>query len=348
VITWLSSYPRSGNTFVRILLNSGFAAGSCSVYNDTDISGNADLASITGHRALPERINDADFDLEAQRAGKQVVFVKTHEITPALVNPGDRVIYIVRDGREAVMSHARYERDIMQRDVSVRELIMGMHFPGGSWADHLRNWNPLGREDTLLLRFEELITDPDAALDRLSEFTGLPVRSRDIPEFVDLQQIDARFFSSGQKDSYRHSMPADAEALFWLHCHREMRAMAYLDNAPEWLARLDKALLEQITDALQRSATDLVARQAQMQQASQQQAEQQQAHIHYRDRLVRELRHDLDHQTRELELMRAQTFQIQDELAFYYRAFNTRDEQLEQFLLNDPQLRLARLVRKTS
>jgi hypothetical protein len=121
-----------------------------------------------------------------------------------------------------------------------------------------------------------------------------------------------------------------------------------LDNAPEWLARLDKALLEQITDALQRSATDLVARQAQMQQASQQQAEQQQAHIHYRDRLVRELRHDLDHQTRELELMRAQTFQIQDELAFYYRAFNTRDEQLEQFLLNDPQLRLARLVRKTS
>jgi len=347
VITWLSSYPRSGNTFLRILLKSGFDAGSCSVYNDADISANADLAAIAGHQALPGRINDADFDLESLRAGEQVAFVKTHEISPDLVGPNDRVIYVVRDGREATLSHARYERDIMQRDVTVRELVMGMHFPGGSWADHLRNWNPLGRGDTLLLRFEELVADPDSALDRLAEFTGLPIRSRNIPGFRDLQQMDGRFCSSGRKDSYRDTMPPDVQTLFWLRSHRQMRAMAYMDHAPQWLDGLDGPILEEITLALQQAATDLAGRQSRLQQAAQEHAAQQQAHILYRDRLVREQRQNLDSQTSELELMRAQTFQLQDELAFYYRAFISRDEDLEQFLSNDPHLRLARLARGT-
>ena len=98
---------------------------------------------------------------------------------------------------------------------------------------------------------------------------------------------------------------------------------------------------------MQQAAEDLAGRQSRQQQAAQEHTAQQQAHIHYRDRLVRELRQTLDSQTRELELLRVQTFQLQDELAFYYRAFISRDENLEQFLSSDPRLRLARLARET-
>lgn len=61
MIVWLASYPRSGNTFLRVLFRHVFGIETYSVYNDLlDIGSDGDISAVTGHRPLPER---CDFDL---------------------------------------------------------------------------------------------------------------------------------------------------------------------------------------------------------------------------------------------------------------------------------------------
>ena len=92
MIIWLASYPRSGNTYFRVLLNTIFGVKTYSIHNDThDIAADQSTVEIVGHEHLPE-----DFDLDRARLSNSIYVIKTHAPPQ---NETDMAIYLVRDGR---------------------------------------------------------------------------------------------------------------------------------------------------------------------------------------------------------------------------------------------------------
>ncbi|HRW76650.1 MAG TPA: sulfotransferase domain-containing protein, partial [Saprospiraceae bacterium] len=87
---WLASFPRSGNTFFRNVLYE--------VYG---------IESSTYHQ-------EANYPLEADY--DQFDVVKTHLLPSQLVPADPRIkkVYIVREGRDALVSIAHHRKDIVQ------------------------------------------------------------------------------------------------------------------------------------------------------------------------------------------------------------------------------------------
>lgn len=99
MIVWIASYPRSGNTFMRILLHRLYGATSSTIYDVDGVAPRlgADLVGYKKH-SMPYR---------SMRESDTVHFVKTHRPCDELVSNEDRAICLVRDGRDAVVSWAR-------------------------------------------------------------------------------------------------------------------------------------------------------------------------------------------------------------------------------------------------
>lgn len=161
---WLACFPRSGSSFLRLILKQAFGLRSTSLYEGEiarwDIApGTADLI---GHYERGRRYDPAE------KAASEIV--KTNE--PPLDDAP--AIYLVRDGRSALVSYFHYLNDIQGLPVTFEELIRGEIFPG-FWADHCKAWNPMKRPRTLLLRFEDLTRAPKAACAKISDFLEMPV-----------------------------------------------------------------------------------------------------------------------------------------------------------------------------
>src|ERR1043166_1341802 len=97
MIIWLASYPRSGNTFLRIVLNRLYGISTYSIYDDNDPVAQRVGPDLLGYRPKPNC-------RELMANGPNLFFTKTHKRRKGDTNP---VIYLVRDGRDAVVSQAR-------------------------------------------------------------------------------------------------------------------------------------------------------------------------------------------------------------------------------------------------
>jgi hypothetical protein len=97
VVIWLTSYPRSGNTFLRVVLHSLYGVPTYSVYHDDDPVAQRVGPDLVGYRPLPD-------DREALSASAEAYFVKTHKRRKA---DGHPAICLVRDGRDAAVANAR-------------------------------------------------------------------------------------------------------------------------------------------------------------------------------------------------------------------------------------------------
>ena len=111
---WLASYPRSGNTFLRLILNQVFGLRTASVYKAETRSWEVapGLVEIIGHY---EEVSPSQPRIEAPR------IVKTHD------GPSDEgpAIYIVRDGRSSIVSYFHYLRDIELLNIALEDIVTG-------------------------------------------------------------------------------------------------------------------------------------------------------------------------------------------------------------------------------
>jgi hypothetical protein len=137
-------------------------------------------------------------------APKSAAFVKTHG-TP---EDDDPAIYVIRDGRAAIVSYFHYIRNLQDSSVTLERVIRGDVW-GGSWSDHVRRWNPLHRPNTLLLYYENLISDLPAECARLAVF--LDRELLDVPTHLDfdgLRALNPIFFPSGDNEErFREIFP---------------------------------------------------------------------------------------------------------------------------------------------
>lgn len=171
---WLASYPRSGNTYLRVLMNAGFGTVVASKYDENYDAFPEAFGCLLG-RSSPDRFR----------------IVKTHDVE----TDGTPAIYVVRDGRAAKVSYFHFCRRF-EFERPIESIILG-DTPFGSWSGHYRGWQPATRPNTLLLRFEDITARPDDAIEQLADFLGTRPTGRFMGDFVTLQATSPDFFRSG-------------------------------------------------------------------------------------------------------------------------------------------------------
>jgi hypothetical protein len=225
VIIWLASYPRSGNTFFRALLKHVYDIVVYEPY-PSDPALTAPFKEIIGDGQL-------SLSLAEMSRRRDRYIVKTHDM-PADDQPA---IYLVRDGRDALLSHARFMLDYDRASANpggyygtLRQLIEAPPF--GGWSTNVMAWTTR-RASTVLVKFEQLIAAPLHELRRAMSAIGseLPeIRTTDPPGFGELHRKIPQFFRAGRVGAWRDEMPDNLHALFW-HRHGDaMRKVGYTDG----------------------------------------------------------------------------------------------------------------------
>jgi hypothetical protein len=235
MIVWLASYPRSGNTFLRIVLHRLFGLPTYSIYDDDDPVAQRVGTDLVGYRPKPDR--------ETMVASNEVYFTKTHKRRKADQFPA---IYLVRDGRDAVVSHARLRysmqnpeagqsiasfEDMLRKEIT-RPFVEDQP-SSGTWGGNVLNWLDSKGATLQVLRYEELMSDPCASVVRAVEALVPSLVSREsveIPSFDELHSTDPDFFRRGVVRSHRDEMPQSLHELFWAQPENEaaMKALGYV------------------------------------------------------------------------------------------------------------------------
>jgi hypothetical protein len=218
LIVWLASFPRSGNTFLRIVLHRMYGLRASTVY---DVDGVAERvgADLIGYEDRPGTIDE-------MRSAATLHLVKTHSARHAAVAEEDRAICLVRDGRDAVVSWARLRaapgeqpyRDQLETVIARPRDRGAGHWDSGSWGTNVLSWLRPPAPHRRLLRFEDLVRDPvpavAAAIDALApELEAQPAVA--IPSFAELNALDGGFFRRGVVGTHAEELPDDLERAFW-------------------------------------------------------------------------------------------------------------------------------------
>jgi hypothetical protein len=201
LITWLASYPRSGNTLLRAILKQCFGLSSQSIHDDTELD-TPGVREAIGHEGGG---NDPHRFIEDARRDARSLYVKTHELPGHDMHPA---IYVVRDGRSAVVSH-RYH---LGRETCLPDIIRGERTP--SWSEHVEAWALSGRPSTLVVRYEDLAVADPRTLQQIAAFLDRPLlRAFDI-SFDRLHALNPKIFRRGSDAANISEMDAVSLRLF--------------------------------------------------------------------------------------------------------------------------------------
>ena len=204
-LVWLASYPKAGNTWVRLFLAAYTQSGQDELdINSVDVSlhaGNRDLFDrVIGLEAsdlTPAEIERFRPDVYRQLAveAEEPLFLKVHDRwrrTPdggALFPPETTAatIYIVRDPRAVAPSFASHYScaldDAIDRmatpdyGIAARldRLASQLPQPIGSWSQHVTSWLDQPELPVHLVRYEDLHAAPEAHFAEILRCAGLPV-----------------------------------------------------------------------------------------------------------------------------------------------------------------------------
>lgn len=226
MIIWLASYPRSGNTFVRILLRQIYGIDTYSLYKDKELTDCPRLCEMAGHLPM-------DRSIETMAREDRRFIVKTHEL------PQDDypALFLVRDGRDTLMSYAHYIVDYhsdghgSNLERVMRSLILDPGYFGG-WGAHTLAWSRR-LAPTAIITFEEMAQSPDPrelvirAMRQLGQSDPPPAAGLPAPLFSALRDIEPRLFREGRTGGWMGELPPELHTLFWRRHGEAMCAMGY-------------------------------------------------------------------------------------------------------------------------
>ena len=161
--TFLISYPKSGNTWTRFLVAN-------LAYPDTP----ADFSNIDTLTPDPEALSKRRL---ARMPRPRIL--KSHQyFHPRYM----RVIYIVRDPRDVLLSqfHFHRKRQVIGDDYPLEKFVgrflAGETTPYGSWGENVASWLATreNKPGFLLLRYEDMLEDAARELEKVAAFLGIP------------------------------------------------------------------------------------------------------------------------------------------------------------------------------
>ena len=236
---WIASFPRSGNTWMRVLLSAIVAPETC----PPDLNALPLRGDVASSRSLFEDLTLLDSRLlrpdeidrlrpavhEALPAGSgRELFIKSHEAftlladgTPLLGRAARAAVYLARDPRDVAVSLRHFFGGDDQQAMTLLNdpgscLAAG---DGGhterrlnGWSGHARSWLDQVTVPTCVVRYEDLLADTPAALSRVVDHLDLAATDAD----VDRAARQASFAELQQQERLRgfKEKPATAAAFF--------------------------------------------------------------------------------------------------------------------------------------
>ncbi|GAA1672133.1 hypothetical protein GCM10009733_081650 [Nonomuraea maheshkhaliensis] len=207
VIIWVASFPRSGNTFPRIVLKHLYGVRTSTVY---DVDGVAERlgSELIGFEERSSSIGE-------MRASERPHFVKTHRQRAGEEDPA---ICLVRDGRDSITSWARLN-GAPDFEAEARRIIDRREAVGtGSWGRNVLSRLRPPAPHRVPLRHEDLIREPRRAVEQAVAAlvpSLRPLPDARIPTFAELRQVDGGFFRRGHTGTHADELPDELHRLFW-------------------------------------------------------------------------------------------------------------------------------------
>ena len=176
---FIVSYPKSGNTWTRFLIAN-------LLHPEEKVS----FANID--RLVPE---SEELSRRALDRLEHPRIMKTHQYFDPRYK---RVIYVVRDPRDVVVSQYHFFRkrrrieDNYPLSQFVSRFVAGTACDYGSWGENVSSWTATryNHPGFLLLRYEDMLTDTPKHLSRIASFIGIPASPDQIAEAVDHSAAD--------------------------------------------------------------------------------------------------------------------------------------------------------------
>lgn len=208
----IASYPRSGNTFLRNIFLDLFGIFSWNNYHRYRF-----LRETLDHPMIKKRdrffLNDQLYRPEDLLELLPFQVIKTHDLPESnkeFLNTQPFVIYIIRDGRDAVISEAHHRSDIVEPGSSFAEnLKEAVEAPGGShfggWSHNVKAWLPLA---DLVIHFEQLISEPELCCRKIASALSLPEPDfSKMPTFESQRSGKSAFITEKRLETYRDTFP---------------------------------------------------------------------------------------------------------------------------------------------
>lgn len=239
-IIWLASYPKSGNTWLRVFLANLLAPGDAPAgINELDGVGHGaarhlfdDFAGVDSSDLTPDELDalrpGVYEAMTAESAGP--IFLKTHDAycstasgEPVLARRATAAaVYIVRSPLDVAPSYAFHRGTSVDESIAVMadedHTMAGLGRRGrrqvpqrlGSWSSHVASWLDASGIPLHVVRYEDMSLRSRTAFGAVADFLGLEVtdealhRAMEHSDFAELRRQEDEFgFAEGSPKATR-------------------------------------------------------------------------------------------------------------------------------------------------
>jgi len=242
-IVWLASFPKSGNTWMRVFLTN--------YLRDSDEPAeinNLDGGPIASARDIFDRVIGVESsDLTAEEIDRfrpavyeQVAgesdgphFMKVHDawrrndegvpLFPATATAV--VIYLIRNPLDVAPSYAHHQSDSIEKviaDMADEEetlvrfdghrLRRQLHQRLFSWSGHVRSWVDESGLPVHVVRYEDMVHSPEETFTTVVRAVGLPVEPARVQKAIDFSRFD-RLQAQEANEGFKERRP-DSKSFF--------------------------------------------------------------------------------------------------------------------------------------
>jgi len=258
---WLASYPKSGNTWVRLFIHA-YVTGGCHInWNTTTTLSDSmlDYYNVVARYPIVNTQPETIFFyrhavllhmLIASPVSPRII--KTHTINgnfggvTLIPEPMTRsAVYLVRDPRDVALSFARHvskEVDQMITDMDTEAFMLHSATNPvpvwiGRWHDHVESWTQ--KEYTTVVRYEDLKDDPETHFARILEAFHMKINRQRLRKAIRLcdierlkkQESQERFSELGSQDKFF------GQGRGWANELTEKQAMRIVANHSDQMTR---------------------------------------------------------------------------------------------------------------
>ena len=274
MIIWLASYPKSGNTWVRLFLNSLIYAPDATLnINETKIgqfptrkyfrnfSSNTDDV-----KEIIKNCNNAQSEINLD---KKIKFFKTHSAFWKISKysfTDDKntigTIHIVRDPRNVITSiknhynHESYEKSLKfikdeDKVIGLKGSKRGEDLPTivSSWRFHYNSWKSITsfKSKYILIKYENLLNNPIDEFTKIAEF---------IKEIAPIKFNEKNILKAIENTSFEN-LKKQEESRGFKEAPKNNNKFFHLGPKNNWKDLLDKSIKDEIEVSFRNEMKDL-------------------------------------------------------------------------------------------
>lgn len=174
---FLISYPKSGNTWVRVILS-----------NLLKENENLRIGIHNVHQYVPDSHiktqRTSIIEKKSEFNNLKIKIVKSHDRFKPFFKK-KKVIYITRNLLDVIPSYFFYLKARKTIQPRIDDVISGkVNSSFGSWFNHIKFWVKTKKHNILIIRYERLKSNPEQEIKSICDFIGLESNSQEIDNAI--------------------------------------------------------------------------------------------------------------------------------------------------------------------